>query len=175
MLFIWRMHNCVLSAFYIDILCIFNDFFWAEIKESTVLLSACWLPRLAMEGILYRMVGIQSQIANERLKCTSLTFDRQTEHLFIYIYIYHKHIHVDMCVQFCHPHCLNFMQRQRTTLSVFYFYFLLVLIWFLAGYPTQISRFNDGTCWFFAPCTFDSCQLKCGKMSGVLRLQMNSN
>lgn len=53
-----------------------------------------------MEGILYRMVGIQSQIANERLKCTSLTFDRQTEHLFIYIYIYHKHIHVDMCVQF---------------------------------------------------------------------------
>jgi len=88
------MHNCVLSAFYIDILCIFNDFFWPENKEIdclTVSMSHCLLPAETPNGgqTVQTVQGIQSQIANERLKCTSLTFDRQTDHLFMYIsYIY---------------------------------------------------------------------------------------
>jgi len=124
-LFIWRMHNCVLSAFYIDILCIFNDFFWPENKEIdclTVSMSHCLLPAETPNGgqTVQTVQGIQSQIANERLKCTSLTFDRQTDHLFMYI----SYIYIYICIYIATPTALILCSVKKQIFGAFLlFYF----------------------------------------------------
>jgi len=131
--------------------------FGPKIKKSTVLLSHCLLPAETPNGgqTVQTVQGIQSQIANERLKCTSLTFDRQTDHLFMYI----SYIYIYICIYIATPTALILCSVKKQIFGAF------LLFYFLLANPTQIAHFDDGTFLFFVPCTFDrySCQIKWGK------------